>query len=172
MWSKLDFKKIVIVPLVAIIFIGSFNNAYAWGGGSRWRDDDRHGRDSHHNRHHHYPRYGDSVFALSAGFLTVYLHGNRYYYSEGVYYRPQGTRYVVVAPPAQAYVYVPTPTVVSTTGVVNAPIPDPLTVNIPNNQGGYTSVTLKKSGSGYVGPQGEFYPQFPTVEQLKVLYVK
>jgi hypothetical protein len=46
------------------------------------------------------------------------------------------------------------------------------TVNIPNSKGGYTSVTLKKMGKGYVGPQGEFYTEFPKVEHLKEMYGK
>ena len=28
------------------------------------------------------------------------------------------------------------------------------------------------SGDGFVGPQGEYYPGHPTVEQLKILYGK
>ncbi len=35
-----------------------------------------------------------------------------------------------------------------------------------------TAVTLKRAGTGYVGPQGEYYSDNPTVEQLKVLYGK
>ena len=46
------------------------------------------------------------------------------------------------------------------------------TVNIPNSKGGYTPVTIKKSGDGYIGPQGEYYQEFPKVEQLKTRYSK
>lgn len=46
------------------------------------------------------------------------------------------------------------------------------TINIPNSKGGYTSVTLKRSGSGYTGPQGEYYSDFPKVEQLRAMYEK
>jgi hypothetical protein len=46
------------------------------------------------------------------------------------------------------------------------------TVNIPNDHGSYTAVIIKRSGNGYVGPQGEYYPDFPTVAQLKVMYGK
>lgn len=49
---------------------------------------------------------------------------------------------------------------------------DGLTVNIPNRNGGYTAVTLKRSGSGYTGPQGEYYSDFPKVEQLREMYEK
>lgn len=44
------------------------------------------------------------------------------------------------------------------------------TVNIPNAQGGYTAIVITQSGDGYVGPQGEYYPQFPSVYQLQNVY--
>ena len=47
---------------------------------------------------------------------------------------------------------------------------DDFTVNVPNAQGGYTAIVIKKSGDGHVGPQGEYYSQFPTVAQLQVMY--
>lgn len=49
---------------------------------------------------------------------------------------------------------------------------DSFTVNIPNSKGGYTAVSLKRSGSGYTGPQGEYYPDFPRVDQLRAMYEK
>jgi len=49
---------------------------------------------------------------------------------------------------------------------------DVFTVNIPNSKGSYTPVILKRTGNGFTGPQGEFYPEFPRVEQLKVMYGK
>ena len=45
-----------------------------------------------------------------------------------------------------------------------------VTINIPNTRGGYTAVALKRSGNGFIGPQGEYYSDNPTVEQLKTLY--
>jgi len=46
------------------------------------------------------------------------------------------------------------------------------TVNIPNDHGGYTAVVIKRSANGFIGPQGEYYPEFPKVFQLKVMYGK
>ncbi len=46
------------------------------------------------------------------------------------------------------------------------------TVNIPNGQGGYTPVIIKKAGNGFVGPQGEYYSEFPKVSQLQAMYLK
>jgi len=47
---------------------------------------------------------------------------------------------------------------------------DTVVVNIPNSNGSFVPVRLTKHGSGYVGPQGEYYSENPTVEQLEVLY--
>jgi|GEM_PF-627191 len=49
---------------------------------------------------------------------------------------------------------------------------DSITVNVPNGQGGYNPVIIKRSGSGFVGPQGEYYPEFPKVSQLQAMYSK
>jgi len=48
--------------------------------------------------------------------------------------------------------------------------PDDFTVNVPNDQGGYTAMIIKKSGDGYIGPQGEYYTSFPSVYQLQTVY--
>jgi hypothetical protein len=45
-------------------------------------------------------------------------------------------------------------------------------INVPNQSGGYTLVVIKRSGTGFVGPQGEYYPEFPSVAQLQVMYGK
>ena len=50
--------------------------------------------------------------------------------------------------------------------------PEEFTVNIPNRHGGYTAVVIKRTGSGYTGPQGEYYPEFPKVFQLEIIYGK
>ena len=47
---------------------------------------------------------------------------------------------------------------------------DSFTVNVPNSQGGYTAITIKQSGNGYIGPKGEQYSGFPTVSQLQAVY--
>jgi len=46
------------------------------------------------------------------------------------------------------------------------------TFGIPNKQGGYTPITLKISGKGFIGPQGEFYSEFPKLELLEAIYGK
>jgi hypothetical protein len=47
---------------------------------------------------------------------------------------------------------------------------DIVTINVPDSKGGYVAVKLVKTKDGYIGPQGEFYPGRPTIDQLKALY--
>ena len=67
----------------------------------RWDDrdydrryDDRRGWDSNH-----YPRRGYVAYQLPPRHRVVHHHGHRYYYGGGTWYRPYGSRYVVVDPP-------------------------------------------------------------------------
>lgn len=45
-----------------------------------------------------------------------------------------------------------------------------IVINVPNHNGSYTPIALRKSGRGYIGPQGEYYHGNPTVAQLAALY--
>lgn len=55
--------------------------------------------DGRYRHNHYYPVPGYTVTTLPAGHISV-LHGNnRFYYHAGVWFRPQGTRYIVAAPP-------------------------------------------------------------------------
>ncbi|MEI6438411.1 MAG: glycine zipper 2TM domain-containing protein [Candidatus Omnitrophota bacterium] len=56
-----------------------------------------------------------------------------------------------------------------------SPVPvaaEAFTVSVPNSQSGYTQVVIRRSGNGFIGPQGEFYSEFPKIEQLRVMYGK
>jgi hypothetical protein len=76
---------------------------------------------------------------------------------------------VMAAPPM---VPVASPTIAPSTSSQPAPANDPMEINIPNGNGSYTSVTLTKTEKGFLGPQGEFYADHPTVDQLKERYAK
>lgn len=184
MLGKRNVIKIFVVVL-AVVVLSPPRQAYAWFG------EERHDR-FHHDRHYH--THGDIVFGLPSGFISISLGGLRYYYCDGAFYRRSLFSYVVVSPPVGAvittlppyeqmvvingvtyyvsdgiyYQYTPRGYVVVTQPVVQ----DTFTVNIPNNYGGYTAVAIRRSGNGFVGPQGEFYPEFPTVQQLKVMYAR
>ena len=72
-------------------------------------------------------------------------------------------------PPAPVIVAQPAPVVVAQ-GPSTTYSGDTVTVNVPDSNGGYTAVVLKRSGTGYVGPQGEYYDQIPTTAQLQAMY--
>ena len=93
------------------------------------------------------------------------------YYYGGPYYPDDS---VLVSPPVYEPVVQQPVTVIEPSAVIDNQDQslDSFTVNIPNDKGGYTAVIIKKSGNGFTGPQGEFYPKFPTVAQLKVMYGK
>lgn len=44
------------------------------------------------------------------------------------------------------------------------------TVNVTNTNGSIITVNLQKSGPGYIGPRGEYYPTLPTEDQLRPVY--
>lgn len=50
------------------------------------------------------------------------------------------------------------------------PSAGPFALNIPKAQGGYTTVVIQRSGTGFTGPQGEYYAEFPKVAQLAAMY--
>ncbi|MBF0619176.1 MAG: hypothetical protein HQL19_03300 [Candidatus Omnitrophica bacterium] len=114
------------------------------------------------------PPAGVVVAGIPDGYHQVVIDGVLYYTYNGVYYTRMPRGYQVIEPPATVVVG---PTTVVSNVAVNNPREE-FTVNIPNTQGGYTSVVIKPSGSGFVGPQGEFYAEFPKVSQLKVMYGK
>jgi len=86
-----------------------------------------------------------------------------YYYYNNVYYVKKRRGYVVVDPPTEV--------VTSNTTVTEAP-QETIVVNVPNPNGSFTPVTLQKYSDGYQGPNGEFYPKYPSLNQLKAMYAK
>ncbi len=129
------------------------------------------GRGRQHPSYHvneHYPASGKIVVHLPNTVISVGIGGHRYHYSDGVFYRKHPRYYVVVPPPREVVVVAGRDRPSRDTNGIG----ETFTVNIPDDCGGYTPVTLKRSGRGFIGPQGEFYPEFPKVEQLKVMYVK
>ncbi len=115
---------------------------------------------------------GATIAALSPAYTIVYVNGIPYYYDNGYYFRPYGTRYIVVADPMVPVTVVPAtpPTVVTIPAQPQAQSSGTVTINVPNSKGGFTPVQLTKYKDGYLGPQGEYYAGNPSVEQLKALY--
>lgn len=86
-----------------------------------------------------------------------------YYYYNSAYYIKEPRGYTVVTPPPSV--------VTSNAPAVEAP-EKTVVVTVPNPNGSYMPVTLQKYSDGYVGPNGEFYPDYPTIDQLKAMYAK
>ena len=127
---------------------------------------------------------GAVVPALPPGYTVVYMGGMPYYYYGNAYYTVAPNGYVVTAPPAIATPMVAAPGAAP----VQTPVPAPISQQtvapaanepssavetyIPNGNGSFTVVTLQKTEKGFLGPQGEFYADHPTEDQLKARYCK
>ncbi len=134
------------------------------------------------------PPMGAVVAAIPPQYQPVVINGVTYYVDNGVYYVYTRYGYQVVPQPVtvvQAAPVIVTPAapvapavVAASSAPVSAPTPAPssadesFTVNIPGKNGTYTSVLIKRSATGFVGPQGEFYAEFPKVTQLQAMYSK
>ncbi|OGX24578.1 MAG: hypothetical protein A2Y03_10170 [Omnitrophica WOR_2 bacterium GWF2_38_59] len=120
------------------------------------------------------PPIGAVVRVIPSYYQEIIINGVIYYTYDRVYYVRVRKGYEVVQPPVVTVVQpasvVLTQTVQATDGVLDQSSEDEFTVNIPNNKGGYIPVVIKKTKDGFIGPQGEFYPEFPRVSQLKVMY--
>jgi len=114
------------------------------------------------------PPIGVVVRILPFGYKAIIVGGATYYYYDNIYYASCPSGYIVVPAPLVTPTVVAVPVVAQT----QVPIGETVTINVPNTNGSYTPVILVKHNNGYIGPQGEYYPGHPTVEQLKVLYGK
>jgi hypothetical protein len=171
----LRFRVVLVILLILTLFCpGAFARGDDRGGSRGYSRVDTRGYDRgdrHYYRDGRWYRHGWFGFdivvaALAIGALIdalppqhtiVVVQGTPYYYGDNHYYRqvPNGG-YVVVSPPVLA------PPPVQTQETV--------TINIPNSRGGYTAVVLRRAGYGFLGPQGEYYADSPTVDQLRALY--
>jgi len=82
---------------------------------------------------------------------------------------PYSAPVVMTTPPIAAAV---SPAVAPRMPAQSVPANTSTEINIPNGDGSYTSVTLTKTDKGFLGPQGEFYADHPSVDQLRERYVK
>ncbi|PIU41365.1 MAG: hypothetical protein COS99_05755 [Candidatus Omnitrophica bacterium CG07_land_8_20_14_0_80_42_15] len=128
---------------------------------------------------------GAVVTTIPAGYQPVIVDGVPYYTINGTTYMYTNYGYQVVPPPQviiinkdlkseqdAAFKKKVADQVKAEVGVPAKNTEESFTVNVPNSKGGYTAVALKRSGNGFVGPQGEYYTEFPKIEQLKVMYAK
>jgi len=178
MAKNILFKRLGVAACLTSIVILQSTSAFARSGEDRSHIRGREAVVSGHERYHYsdgrfyrsgWFGFGIAVSALTIGALieslpprhtTVIVEGTPYYHDDIYYYRqvPEGG-YVVVPQPVIIQPQIQTPGVTTT-------------INVPNSNGSYTPVTLVKRNNGFVGPQGEYYPGNPTVEQLRALYGK
>jgi hypothetical protein len=96
--SRQSFIRIAIM-CIAFAGLGSARLALADHG----RGDGEHGRgmvlDGRYHHDHYYPQRGLAVGALPHGYRSVVYGRDRYFVYGGVWYRPYGPRFVVIAPP-------------------------------------------------------------------------
>jgi hypothetical protein len=169
----------VIICLIATLF---FSNAFARDGGNRHKEDRRggQGRDWNHSYYRDYGRSHDLDFfglqfafgskigniavRLPMGYQTVIVRGEPYYRYDGAYYKKCQSGYIIVPESDLYYDAKPAP-------IINKKhTGETVTINVPNSNGSYTPIALVKYNNGYIGPQGEYYPGNPNVEQLRALY--
>lgn len=60
--------------------------------------------DARYHHDHYYPRVGTPIVALPGGAVHVAWGAGHYYFHGGVWFRPVGLRFVVVAPPIGVFV--------------------------------------------------------------------
>jgi len=85
--------------------------------------------------------------------VFVYIDGTKYAYFQGVFYKQIFSGYEAIDPAT-----------IVLGGSFN--------IAIPNTNGAYTLIQMNAVNNGFVGPQGEFYPQFPAIQQLQAMYIQ
>lgn len=84
--------------------------------------------------------------------------------------RPHPHKVVVVRRPWRRQIAVNLVPTVTVSAPVIAVEQTKVRVWITNSNGSQTSVSLQKSGPGFVGPRGEYYTNMPTEKQLRIVY--
>ncbi len=99
------------------------------------------------------PSIGDFVDRLPAGYLAVIINKVTYAVYQDVFYKQVFSEYQVVDP---------------FTLVFNRSF----SIGILNSGGTYTQIQMNTVVNGFIGPQGEFYSQFPSIQQLQAMYAR
>lgn len=111
---------------------------------------------------------GAVIATLPSGAVPVVAGPNVYYNANGVTYMYTPAGYQVVssisASPQNAQ---------NISEAYTDEEGDFIIIHVPNKTiNGYTAVKLKRISNGFVGPQGEYYKEFPKVAVLQTVYGK
>jgi hypothetical protein len=90
---------------------------------------------------------------LPAGHFSVIINGMTYAVYQDVFYIQTPSGYQAVDPTTLIY-------------------DGSFSISIPNKKGGYIQIQIQVVENGFIGPQGEFYPRFPSIQQLQTIYVR
>ena len=168
-------KVLIIVLFFTLLMPFGLTQSFAYG----------HGGGGYHGGGGGYHGYGGRGYGnFGLGFsYSPYYYGAGYYYPYYPDYYDTGIIFSSPVVETPEIIVHPSTTVVTNTSdystteitpvqITTTDTDNEITINIPNAAGGYTSVLMKRSGKGFVGPQGEYYPEFPRVSVLKVIYGK
>jgi hypothetical protein len=98
-------NKYLTVGLILLLLSGMMT--FGWSRTARAENRGSHQREFQDSRYHHdrsYPARGQMIRELPRDRRVVLHGGSRYYFSGGVWYRPQGPRFTVVVPPIGLFV--------------------------------------------------------------------
>jgi hypothetical protein len=150
---------------IALLIIASvsptmaFANGHGSGGGHGYG----------HGGGYHGGGWGNVGISIGIGFP---IYGGYGYWGGAAYY-PYYPSVVYAAPPYYPPVVVASPVVVRSDAQPIAVLKeDAITsyVNVPNSNGSVMPIRIRRLGNVWVGPKGEQYLSYPTVEQLKPVY--
>lgn len=118
------------------------------------------------------PPEGAFVRSLPPGYQVIVVNGVSFYLVNETYYQYTPSGFKVIPPPFLPQDVNRTAPLGPQTIAVQAAesAEDVFTVNVPRATGGYIPVVLQRSGKGFIGPQGEFYEDFPSIKHLRVVY--
>ncbi len=150
-------KKIILVSIVGTVLLACFGQAF--GGTLVIRSSTSRG---HRIARPIMPRVYNHPFHKKHAFV-------RPHHRTFVKRRPHSHNVVVRRPRRRQIAVNLVPTVTIRTREIGVE-QTTVTVWITNSNGSQTSVSLHRSGPGFEGPRGEYYPNLPTGEQLRIVY--
>ena len=132
-------------------------------------------RDNHHRFSAGFHRFWNNGYIFNGPDwlrdTTFIYEGTSYFYYNGIYFTRIGNVFAATTPPFAGYTY-------NGPGADNTAYPkeisgreatDTITIEVPAGEK-RVPVKLVRLDKGFVGPYGEFYPNSPTVNELKPIY--